>query len=325
MPLLKWHFCFMEKTKPIKHHSISLSDEEWDKLEILSGLGYSNDKIATYFGISKTVFREVASDNNSYLSDRLNAGKIKQDMDERMGLHNLAVRGDVAAQKQIHEIKRTRAFKISKMDIFGAFESKKILEDLNDYIQAGNSIKDISVEEQLYIDSLVFIRDMDSIYGRRATVDFFVKNFGLKHQRASEMYEEALNLFFGNRNLNKKSLRGKFADKLEQAANVVAENAETSRDWEVYGNLIKQAASMLELDKPDIEKLAKELYMPTVKLYTLDAEMAGLPSINRIDLASEIDALDQPESVKVSLKQDALISKIDISGRLDKIEEEFKK
>ncbi|WP_149525649.1 hypothetical protein [Sphingobacterium hotanense] len=315
----------MDKTKPIKHHGISLSDEEWDKLEILSGLGYSNDKIATYFGIRKTVFRQVASDNDSYLSERLNAGKIKQDMDERMGLHHLAVRGDVAAQKQIHEIKRTRAFKISKMDVFGAFESKRILEDLNDYIQAGNSIKDISIEEQLYIDSLVFIRDMDSIYGRRATVDFFVKNFGLKHQRASEMYEESLNLFFGNRNLNKKSLRGKFADKLEQAANVVAENAETSRDWEVYGNLIKQAASMLELDKPDIEKLAKELYMPTVKLYTLDAEMAGLPSINRIDLASEIDALDQPESVKVSLKQDALISKIDISGRLDKIEEEFKK
>lgn len=325
MPLFKWHFCFMEKTPPIKHHSISLSDEEWDKLEILSGLGYSKDKIATYFGISKTLFREVGSDNNSYLSERLNAGKIKQDMDERMGLHHLAVRGDVAAQKQIHEIKRTRAFKISKMDIFGAFESKKILEDLNNYIQAGNSIKDISVEEQLYIDSLVFIRDMDSIYGRRATVDFFIKNFGLKHQRASEMYEESLNLFFGNRNLNKKSLRGKFADKLEQAANVVAENAETSRDWEVYGNLIKQAASMLELDKPDVEKLAKELYMPTVKLYTLDAEMAGLPSINRIDLASEIDALDQPECVKVSLKQDALINKIDISGRLDKIEEEFKK
>ncbi|WP_312139496.1 hypothetical protein [Sphingobacterium sp.] len=315
----------MEKTTPIKYPSISLSDEEWEKLEILSGLGYSNDKIATYFGINKTVFRQVSANNNSFLAERLEAGKLKQDMDERLGLHQLAVDGDVAAQKQIHEIKRTRAFKISKMDIFGTFESKKILESLNNYIQSGNAIKDISVEEQLYIDILVFIRDMDAIYGRRATVDFFVKHFGMKHQRSSEMYEESLNLFFGNRNINKKSLRGKFADKLEQAANVVASNAETSKDWEVYGNLVKQAASMLELDKPDVEKLAKELYMPTVKLYTLDAEMAGLPSINRIELASEIDALDQPEKVKESLKQDALINKIDITSRLEKIEEEFKK
>ncbi|WP_433895194.1 hypothetical protein [Sphingobacterium mizutaii] len=325
MPLNQWHFCFMEQTKPIKHPNISLSDEDWDKLEILSGLGYSPEKIATYFGISKTIFREVSEDSSSYLAERLEAGRIKQDMDERFGLHQLAVNGDVAAQKQIYEIKRTRAFKISKMDIFGTFESKKILEKLNDYIQAGKAITDISIEEQLYIDTLIFIRDMDGIYGRRATVDFFVKNFGMKHQRASEMYEESLNLFFGNRNINKKSLRGKFADKLEQAANVVAENAESSRDWEVYGNLIKQAASMLELDKPDVEKLAKELYMPTVKVYTLDAESVGIPSINRLELAAEIDALEQPESVKDSLKQDAMINKIDLPSRLDKIEEDFKK
>ena len=325
MPRYPWHFCFMEQTKPIRHPNLNLSDEAWDKLEILSGLDYSIDKIATYFGINKTIFRQIAADDDSFLAERLKAGKIKQDMDERLGLHRLAAEGDVPAQKQIHDIKRTRAFKISKMDIFGTFESKKILESLNDYIQAGKSIKDISAEEQLYIDTLVFIRDMDGIYGRKATVEFFVKHFGLKHQRASEMYEESLNLFFGNRNINKKSLRAKFADKLEQAANVVAQNAESSRDWEVYGNLIKQAASMLELDKPDVEKLPKEMYLPTIKVYTLDAETVGLPPINRMELAAEIDALDHPESVKESLKQDALINKLDIASRLDKIEEDFKK
>ncbi len=325
MPLNQWHFCFMEQTKPIKHPNLSLSDEEWDKLEILSGLGYSSEKIATYFGINKTIFRQIAEDPNSYLSERLEAGKVKQDVDERYGLHRLAVQGDVSAQKQIHEIKRTRAFKISKMDIFGNFESKKILESLNDYIQSGKSLMDISVEEQLYIDTLIFIRDLDSIYGRRAAVDFFVKHYGMKHQRASEMYDESMNLFFGNRTINKKSLRAKYADKLEQAANVVAENAESARDWEVYGNLMKQAASMQELDKPDVEKLAKELYMPTTKVYTLDAEMVNIPSINRLELAAEIDSLDQPESVKESLKQDAMINKIDLPSRLEKIEEEFKK
>lgn len=311
--------------KPIKHAAINLSDEEWDKLETLSALDFTHEKIATYFGISKPVFRQVAADPNSYLSERLQAGKIKQDADERLALYTLALTGDVPAQKQIHEIKRTRAFKISKLDIFGAFDNKKVLEKLNDYIQSGADIKNISVEEQLYIDTLIFMRDMDNQYGRRATVDFFVKHYGLKFQRASEMYDEAINLFYGNRTINKKALRHKYAERLENAANVVAANAETSRDWEVYGNLMKQAATMQELDKPDVEKLPKEMYLPPVKVYTLDPDTVGLPSINRNELAAEIDALDQPESVKSSLRQDAMIDQIDLVSKLDKIEEEYKK
>ena|SRR5690606_11576863 len=311
--------------KPIKYQALNLSEEEWDKLEILSALDFSNDQIATYFGVRKTIFRQIAADPNSYLSERLEAGKLKQDVDERFALYALAVKGDVPAQKQIHEVKRTRAFKISKLDIFGAFENKKVLERLNDYIQSGANIKDISVEEQLYIDTLIFMRDMDNQYGRRATVDFFVKHYKLKQQRASEMYDEAINLFYGNRTINKKALRHKYAERLENAANVVAANAETSRDWEVYGNLMKQAATMQELDKPDVEKLPKEMYLPPVKVYTLEPETVGLPSINRNELAAEIDALDQPESVKSSLRQDAMIDPIDIVGKIDKIVEEYKK
>src|SRR5690606_14977545 len=119
-------------------------------------------------------------------------------------------------------------------------------------------IKDIPVEEQLYIDALIFMRDMDNQYGRRATVDFFVKHFNLKHQRASEMYDEAINLFYGNRSINKKALRAKYAERLENAANVVAANAETSRDWEVYGNLMKQAATMQRSEEHTSELQSRE-------------------------------------------------------------------
>jgi hypothetical protein len=315
----------MAENKPIKHPTLPLDDEDWDKLETLSALGYSNEKIATYFGIDKIIFKQIAADKNSMLAERLEAGKLKQDIDERLALYHVAANGDVPAQKQIHEIKRSRAFKISKMDIFGTFEHQRILERLNDYIQDGKSIKDISVEEQLYIDSLIFIRDMDSIYGRRATVDFFVKHFKLKHQRASEMYDEAVNLFYGDRNINKKALRHKFADRLEMAANVVMSNAETSKDWEVFGNLTKQASVLLELDKPDVNKLPKELYMPSVRVFSLNTELVGLPNINRNELAAEIDSLDQPESVKSSLRQDAMIEPINLSSKFDVIEEEYKK
>lgn len=315
----------MAENKPIKHPTLPFDDEDWDKLETLSALGYSNEKIATYFGVDKIIFKQIAADKNSMLAERLEAGKLKQDIDERLALYHVAANGDVPAQKQIHEIKRSRAFKISKMDIFGTFEHQRILERLNDYIQDGKSIKDISVEEQLYIDSLIFIRDMDSIYGRRATVDFFVKHFKLKHQRASEMYDEAVNLFYGDRNINKKALRHKFAERLEMAANVVLQMAESSKDFEVYGNLTKQAGSLLELDKPDVNKLPKELYMPTTRVFSLNTEVVSMIPINRNELASEIDGLDQPESVKSNLRQDAMIEPINLASKFDIIEEEFKK
>ncbi len=315
----------MAENKPIKHPTLPFDDEDWDKLETLSALGYSNEKIATYFGIDKIIFKQIAADKNSMLAERLEAGKLKQDIDERLALYHVAANGDVPAQKQIHEIKRSRAFKMSKMDIFGTFQHQRMLEKLNDYIQSGKAINDISVEEQLYIDALIFIRDMDSIYGRRATVDFFVKNFKLKHQRASEMYDEAINLFYGDRNINKKALRHKFAERLEMAANVVLQMAESSKDFEVYGNLTKQAGSLLELDKPDVNKLPKELYMPSVRVFSLNTELVGLPNINRNELAAEIDSLDQPESVKSSLRQDAMIEPINLSSKFDVIEEEYKK
>lgn len=311
-------------TTPIKHPNLRLTDEEWDKLETLSALNFSHDHIATYFSIDKIIFRQIASDENSYLAERLHAGKIKQDMDERLGLHKLAAVGDVPAQKQLFEIKRTRAFKISKLDIFGTFENKKILEQLNDYIQNGGSL-DVTVEEQLYIDALIFMRDMDMQYGRRATVEFFHKQYKLKHQRASEMYDEAIALFYADRNINKKAMRHKLSEKLEQAANVVAANAETSRDWDIYRAIIVDQAKLIELDKQDPERLPKEMYMKSTKYYSLTTEDVKIPTINRNELAAEVDALDQPEAVKASLRQDAMIDQIDIAAKLDKIETDFKK
>src|SRR5690625_2366836 len=108
-------------------HRINLSEEEWDKLEVLSGLDFSHEKIANYFGIDKRVFKQVAADPESNLALHLQTGKDRQQMDERLALYNSAMKGDIAAHKQLHEVKRTRAFKIAKLDIFGAFENKKIL------------------------------------------------------------------------------------------------------------------------------------------------------------------------------------------------------
>lgn len=301
--------------------NINLTEEEWDKLEALSGLDFSHDKIANYFGIDKRVFNQVSKDINSKLAHHLQAGKDKQEIDERYNLYKLAAQGKVSAQKQLHEIKRTRAFKISKLDVFGAIDSKKMLEKLQDYIESGGDLS-VTVEEQLYIDSLIFMRDMDIRYGRRKTVEFFVKNFNLKHQRASEMYDESINLFYADRAISKKSLRHKYAEKLEAMSNVVLENAETARDFEVAGNLLAQAAKLQELDKPDVEALPAEVYRKSYVLMSLNSEDVGLPPANRNELAAQIDQLGISEAEKNQLREDALINPINLNSKIDKIKED---
>ncbi|MBP3944405.1 hypothetical protein J5U18_12725 [Sphingobacteriaceae bacterium WQ 2009] len=311
------------ENSPIRHQrQLNLSEEEWDKLEILSGLGYSNEKIAIYFDINKTLFNQIAAEQESKLHHHLSAGKLKQLADEQLAIMELARKGDVTAQKQLHEVRRTRAFKISKLDIFGGFDNKKILKQLQDYVQSGGKL-DVSLEEQMYIDALLMIRDLDNQYGRRATVDFLVNHFKLKYQRASEMFDESINLFYSDRNISKKALRHKYAENLENAANVVLAQAESSKDYEIYSTIIAQAAKLQELDKPDVDKLPPEVYRKEFTLQTLDVEQVGLPAINRNELAAQIDSLNQPESVKITLKQDAMIIPIKLEDKFQKIEEDY--
>lgn len=317
MPLNQGHFCFME----IYLNLIHLSDEEWEKLEVLSALDYSNKRIAEYFNLPVHVFDREASNPDSKLATHLRIGREKQDIDERFALYNLAKgkgKEAVSAQKQIFEIKRTKAFKISKLDIIGGFDNDGMLERLMDYVQSGE-LKDVTVEEQIYIDALKFIKDMDAQYGQRATVKYIIDVLKLKAQRASEMYSEALNLFYSDNNVTKQALRNKYAAMIESAAIVVRENAQTSVDLKIHSEMIMQAAKLRELDKSDPEKIPNELYLKPVRVLTLDATKANLPAINRQLLAAEIDLLELPEAIKADLRQDALIEDPNIPAKLDRI------
>jgi hypothetical protein len=300
---------------------IHLTDEEWEKLEVLSALEYSNRRIAEYFNLSVDVFDREASNPNSKVATHLRIGREKQDIDERFALYNLAKgsgKEAVSAQKQIFEIKRTKAFKISKLDIIGGFDNDGMLERLMDYVQSGE-LKDVTVEEQIYIDALRFIKDMDAQYGQRATIKYIIDVLKLKTQRAQEMYSEALNLFYSDNNVTKQALRNKYAAMIESAAIVVRENALTPVDLKIHSEMIMQVAKLRELDKADPEKIPNELYLKPVRVLTLDATKAKLPPINRQILAAEIDLLELPEAIKADLRQDALIEDPNIPAKLDRI------
>jgi hypothetical protein len=304
--------------------SFPLDDERITELESLAALGYTPEEMAVYFDVEKFFFVQAALDVESKVHYHIKRGQLMSVAKEQMAMLGDAEKGNVTASQQLGKIRRSRGWEMSKLDIFGGAIDKKLIRKLEDYIESG-SINDLKTEEAIYLDALTLMNSMGRKYGRRNTVKFWTRDpWNLQYRRASEMYDEAITFFYTDRNVEKKALRNRYADQLDEAALVVRDNAESSKDWEVYGNLIEKAARMRELDKPDPEKLDKEAYLKPVRYYSLDPESVGLPAVNRQELAKQIEALEVPERDKSRIRQEAAIETVNLEQRIYELEKEAK-
>lgn len=314
-------------SQDITRYHYTFSDEEIEKIEILAALDYSPRRIAIYLGMQGAevqAFEAAANDANSYVYELIDRARIRQEADELIEIAKKAKSGKLDAQKRIDEVRRSRAFMISKSDIFGTFKSSDALDRLNSYLQNGGSVfNQEDAEESIYLDALLLLRDVDHNYGRNAAIEFARNHFKLKHARAVEMLNEVHSLFFNDKNIDKKALRHKYAYKLEQMGNFVFLHAETSQDAERAKNILMASASLLELDKPDPQSLPAELYIQPFNIFDLNAENTGLGTINRHAIAAEIDGLEVPMSVKQNLREDAMLDPLDIAKRLELIEKDY--
>lgn len=299
-----------------------LTDEQLEELEKLSALNYTPEEMAMYFNADPEQFICEANDQQSKIYYHIRRGRLVVVAQEQMALLGDAIGGDVAASQQLARVRRTREFEVSKMDVFGGFDDPARFEKLQDYILSGRR-GDLSADETVYLEALTLMNSMDRKYGRRQTIAFFTKPpYGLSYAKARDMYDEAVNLFYTDRNIEKSALRHKKAEMLDEMSRVAYQNAKTSKDLEVAANILVQAAKMQELDKPDPVVLPKKAYQKPVRLFVLDPAQVGLGAINRQDVAAQIDALEVPESVKVGLRQDAFITDINFEEVLDELEKE---
>jgi hypothetical protein len=200
---------------------------------------------------------------------------------------------------------------------------KSHFDTLQDYIQSGFSIE-LTEEELNYYNALYAMVGISRKYGKDNAVSFLMhKPFCVDRMRARQMYAEAMNLFYLSDSVENDAYRNMIFDELNKAALVVLQNATSSKDLEVYGNLKTQAAKVKQLDKPDPAK-PLELDNKFIKVYDLDPTAVGLPVANRTSLAQQIDALDVPLREKNRLRQDAGIEDADIIDMLDDQEEKTK-
>lgn len=201
---------------------------------------------------------------------------------------------------------------------------KSHFETLQDYIASGCTIE-LTDDELNYYNALYAIIGIQRKYGKDNAIAFLRHEpFELTLQRAREMYNEAINLFFADDTIENNAHRNMMYDSLLKAAQVVMTTAKGAKDMEVYGNLITQAWKVKGLDKPD-EAKPKEIKDKPIKIYSLDSEAVGIPGVNRAQLAAQIDAIpDISEREKVRIKRDARVTDISFVEMIDDQEEKTK-
>ena len=288
-----------------------LSAQQLEELEKLAALNFSPEEMAVYFGVDADAFLREASDPDSPISFHIRRGRILSEAQMQMGLLEDAKKGNTEAINTINKIKRDRSFQASKIDVFGAFENKEHLENIRRYLLDGD-FNTLSSDERLYLDTLLMIVNFSRLSGRRNTVKLLTKEpFNCTYAKASDMYDEAINLFYADRGLTKKALRNKYAELLDDLVLQGQKNASTVKDLEVLASITMKAATLRELDKEDVPVLDAEVYKKDIRLFSLDASVVG-QKINRLELARMIDGLSLPETDKARLRRDARLSDAEI-------------
>lgn len=165
-----------------------------------------------------------------------------------------------------------------------------------------------------YITLLELIRGLHMRFrSRKAIINLLQKKpYELSYYLASKRYTEAINFFYLDHEIKKDAWRNLYAEKLDRAADLVLSTATTSKDVDIYKNIIYAAMEARQLGKEDKEELPEEIFEKKIKIYTINPEELGRERPNRNLLASKIDNYNIPEKEKERLKSEAGITDIKI-------------
>lgn len=290
-------------------------DELLDRVANLAALGWPDNEIFISEGIDE---KSVPED----VRNAIEHGRLKKRADIEIAVAKAAATGTPEAVKQFNEVVRDKSFSLSKLDLFGGPEDQGAFERIQDYISSGSK-GNLSQKEQVYIDLLTMVYSLDGQWGKRRTIKFLTsKPFSFSYEQASNMYAEAVEMFFANRKVSKEAMRAKMADQYDTLYSLAMQNARTTKDFEIAAGILSSKAKVLQLDKDDPEQLPAENYRKQFRVLSLSPEVIGLPRANRDELARQIDGIVAPDAVKKRLRVDAGIDDLDIVKLMDNVVQE---
>ena len=303
---------------------LDLNEEQYNDIEQLSSLGYTNEEIALYIDVDKDEFTLAANNSDNKINYHLRRGILLQNANAQMALQKSASKGDDKALKLLQTLRYDRSFEVAKRDILHNCEvSDEVFARLENYIQQG-SLESLKPDEQLYIETLTIINSMRRKYGRPATIKFLQRApFNLKYAKARDMYEHAINVFYVDDKDEKKEMRNLKDQQLEDAAAERLRMAKAPADFETYAKLIKLSAEIRQLHLPDAPEVPKGVFDKPIEIFALDPNAIGIDKPDRNALARQIDTIPgATEAEKRRAAMDAGVSNINIEDYFREYEED---
>lgn len=191
------------------------------------------------------------------------------------------------------------------------------LEDINlshiyEYVQTGKieGSKNIDPAIPEYLELLDKCRSMhnriDEFGHKDAIVSHLMKVEGLSRYLATNIYNDAMEYFYSDKQISKDAWRNMIAQYMQKNYILAIQLAKDAKEVVSANKILLEMAKTLRLDQPDDIQIDEAAYTQPFKMYSVDAKFLGLPEINRSDLAKLIDELPElSEKDRLRIKQEA--------------------
>jgi hypothetical protein len=190
------------------------------------------------------------------------------------------------------------------------------LADIYEFMETGNP-------DNAPSEIIAYLELLNKVYGMTLRIDQFgSKEAVIRHlivaeklsrYKAASLYNEALEYFYNDKAVSKKAWRSFYATIIDQEINFARRTQKDGSDAKRIVDMAKTAAEMRGAFDEEIEELPEELFRTPFIVYSCDAEMLGMPKVDRNKLSAQIDAYpDISEKEKVQIKREAQILPIKI-------------
>lgn len=187
------------------------------------------------------------------------------------------------------------------------------MDDVMNFINTG-AIENAPEEVVQYLKIIESLHGMHLRIHLYGTEEQIIKTIRLQHDlslfAAKRMYNEMLEFYYADTKLAKDVWRNIIFKKMMDIGNLAMVTSNNVGDLEKASKIFERAFKIKDLDVPELPKIPEETLKKPYKVYTMNAEFLGMESINRLEVAKQIDELDLSINEKELLKQDAAISPI---------------
>jgi len=181
-----------------------------------------------------------------------------------------------------------------------------------EYIETGAK-GELKPEQIEYITILEAMRAMYDRYENPASIKRFFTNkpYNLSPFQANKWFNEMINLFHQDNSVKKSAWRNLYAERLDNAAELIIATSTKPSDIEIYIKAVNSAGKMRGLDESDPPEIPKALFDKPTKIYSMNPEFVGRSKANRNILAQQIDNMELSSLEKSRLRQDAMVDEIE--------------